>query len=177
MGAGACTPATLPAQPTSSAPLQTGAIPPAPAGSAPLETAVVVQGSPTEVYALVARGALACWFGADGALKASHVFQAEAAPPSRGGAAEIVLHERDVSLRDQRGPRAFQVSFANNAGGVRVGITTIRIQPPLAGLMVKDVEVWAGGGSGCQVRALNPPQSAAPAQSQAKTAAKRPGQR
>ena len=102
-----------------------------------------LAGTPTEVYALVAGGALRCWFGADGPLKATHVFHAEAAPPAEGGAAEIVLHERDPSLRDQRGPRAFRVSFAGDPGGVRVGITTIKIAAPLSELMVRDVAVWA----------------------------------
>jgi len=52
------------------------------------------------LYELVARGALGCWFGAGGPLKTSHVFQAEAAPPAEGGAAEIVLHERELAGED-----------------------------------------------------------------------------
>ena len=36
-------------------------------------------------------------------------------------------------------------------------------------LMVRDVEVWAKGGAGCQARALGAPQAAAPAQLRAKT--------
>ena len=116
------------------------------AEGAPFETTTIAAGTPTEVYAQVAGGALRCWFGADGPLKASHVFHAEAAPPAQGGAAEIVLHERDASLRDQRGPRAFRVAFTGDPGGVRVAITTIKVAAPLGELMVRDVVVWASGG-------------------------------
>jgi hypothetical protein len=177
--AGACTSANLPQFPAGSASLETGAVDSAQPASAAAsyETAVIAPGTPTEVYALVAGGALRCWFGAHGPLKASHVFHAEAAPPSQGGVAEIVLHERDASLRDQRGARAFRVSFTDIAGGVHVGITSIKVAAPLAELMVRDVVVWASGGAGCQTRALSPPppQAAAPAQKPAKTKASRNG--
>jgi hypothetical protein len=121
------------------------------------ETATIAPGTPTDVYALVARGVLNCWFGAGGPLKASHVFQAEAEPPSKGGTAEIVIHERDVALRDQRGTRAYRVSFASEASGVRVGMTALKFETKVAEAMAKDVEVWAKGGAGCQLRAVMPP--------------------
>lgn len=164
--AGGCSSANLPALPSAATPLETGAVASAPAGGGPLETATVVPGTPTDVYTVVAGGALRCWFGADGPLKATHVFHADAAPPTDGGVAEIVLHERDPSMRDQRGARAFRVSFTGEGGSVRVGITTIRVAAPLAELMVRDVAVWASGGAGCQARALSPPapQAAAPPQ-------------
>ena len=179
IGAGACSSANLPQLPAGSAPVETGAVASGPAEAAPFETTTIAPGTPTEVYALVAGGALRCWFGAGGPLKASHVFHAEAAPPAQGGAAEIVLHERDPSLRDQRGPRAFRVAFTGDPGGVRVGITTIKVAAPLSELMVRDVVVWASGGAGCQARALSPapPQSAAPAQKSDKTKAPRNSQR
>ena len=172
-----------PVQPplSAAAPLETGAVGGGQSvdASGPVETATIARGTPTEIYALVAGGVLRCWFGADGPLKATHVFHAEAAPPTEGGVAEIVLHERDPSLRDQRGPRAFRVSFAGEAGSVRVGITTIKVAAPLSELMVRDVAVWASGGSGCQVRALSPPapQAAAPAQKSANGKATRSNQR
>jgi hypothetical protein len=171
MGAGACSSATLPQLPAGSAPVETGAVGNAHPEGAPVETATFASGTPTEVYTLVAGGALRCWFGADGPLKATHVFHAEAAPPAEGGVAQIVLHERDPSLRDQRGARAFRVSFTAEAGRVRVGITTIRVTSPLAELMVRDVAVWASGGAGCQARALSPPQAAAPVEKSGKTKA------
>lgn len=129
----------------------------------------MVQGTPTEVYSLVARGALGCWFAANGPLKATHVFHADAAPPSQGGLAEIVLHERNPSVRDQRGARAFHVAFASDVAGVRVRVTVIKVAQTLAEPMVRDVEVWARGGAGCQARELGPPQTAAPLQPTAKT--------
>jgi hypothetical protein len=123
----------------------------------PLETAVIVNGSPTGVYALIARGALNCWFGADGPLKPTHVFEAEAQPAASGGAAEIVLYERDETLRDKRGSRSLRVQIASLETRVRVGTSVIKIAPPLAQAMSKDVETWARGGSGCEVRAALPP--------------------
>jgi len=119
----------------------------------------MVSGTPTEVYALVARGILGCWFGADGPLKGSHVFQAEADPPAKGGGAEVVLHERDHSLPDQRGSRAYRISFAREAGGVLVGMSALRFEAALAQAMAKDVEGWAKGDAGCRMRALLPPQA------------------
>lgn len=117
----------------------------------PAETAIIASGSPTDVYALVARGANRCWFGADGPLKPTHVFHAEALSPAQGGAAEMVLHERDESLRDKRGARAFQVSFTAVPAGARVAVTSLKMDPQLGGLMTKDVVTWARGGSECQL--------------------------
>jgi hypothetical protein len=151
------------------APIGTDATAAVPTGQSTVDTELIVPGTPTEVYSLVARGALGCWFAANGPLKVTHVFHADAAPPSRGGRAEIVLHERDAALSDQRGARAFDVAFVGDGAGVRVGIAVIKIAPALAELMVRDVEVWAKGGAGCQVRALGAPQAAAPPQLRAKT--------
>jgi hypothetical protein len=147
---------TLPPPPQGLPPGSLGAE--AAAGSqVPLETAVIAPGTPTEVYTLVARGALNCWFGADGPLKATHVFEAAAEPPANGGAAEIVLYERDETLRDKRGARALRVEITSSQTRVRVGITVIRFGPPLARAMSKDVATWARGGSGCEVRGVLPP--------------------
>jgi hypothetical protein len=151
---GACVPSNLPALPLSQPAPEPGSVA---APQSPHETAVIVSGTPTDVYALVARGALGCWFGAGGPLKASHVFQALADPPARGGAAEIMIHERDVTLRDQRGPRAYRISFAGEATGVRVGMMALKFAPALAEAMAKDIGIWAKGGAGCQLRALLPP--------------------
>lgn len=123
----------------------------------PADASFVVSGEPTEIYAVVARGALGCWMGADGPLKRSHIFQAEAAPPVRGGAAEISLHERDANLPDQRGVRAFRVSLSQTAGGTRVVVAAPKIQADFAQAMIRDVQAWAGHGQGCQLRAVAPP--------------------
>jgi len=120
------------------------------------ESAIIAEGNPTGLYALIARGALTCWLGAGGPLNGTHVFAAEAAPPTQGGAAEIVLHERDRAFRDQRGPRALRIRFEGVAGGVRVGFTNLRLESPLAESMARDVAAWAKGGTGCAARAPNP---------------------
>jgi hypothetical protein len=169
-GLGACSPGgapslSLPApQPGASPPItptqiETGAVAPA-AATPPVGTTVVAGGTPTEIYSRVAAGALRCWFGAGGPLKATHIFNAEAAPPSEGGAAEIVVHERDPTSRDPRGTRAFRVGFVGRGGSVEVAISPLKIAPPLSELMVRDVEAWVQGGSGCQLRALLPPAEA-----------------
>ncbi len=53
------------------------------------------QGRVSDVYTLIARGARMCWFGADGALKETHIFHAALDPPSRGEVAEIAIQEID----------------------------------------------------------------------------------
>jgi hypothetical protein len=121
------------------------------------ETAFMVQGTPTAIYALVARGVLNCWLGAAGPLHATHVFAAEAAPPNQGGAAEIVLHERDPTFRDQRGPRALRIGFERAQGGVRVGFVNLRLDTALAEAMSQDAAAWAKGDSGCRLQELRAP--------------------
>jgi hypothetical protein len=159
---GGCTAANLPTLPFSppTSEVATHSVP-----TGPIETSLVASGTSTGVFAHVARAALGCWFAADGPLKASHVYRAEAEPPSKGGAAEITVYERDVSLRDQRGPRAYRISFASESAGVRVSATALKFEPAKARAMARDVETWARGGNGCQLRALfpRPPVSAKPA--------------
>src|SRR5262245_39113927 len=72
-------------------------------------TEAPIVGSPTEVYERIARGALACWFGASGPLKANYIYHAEAEPPGKGGKAEIVIHERDRISDNPKGPRAYRI--------------------------------------------------------------------
>jgi hypothetical protein len=145
----ACT-SSLPTLP--SAPSSPSQADKAETSQAPAEVVSIVPGTPTDVYALVARGAFRCWFGADGPLKPTHVFHAEAESPAKGGAAEMVLHERDETMRDKRGARAFRVSFAGAPAGVRVGITMPKMEQQLAQLMAKDVAAWSKGGTDCEVR-------------------------
>ena len=165
--AGGCGSSGVPTLPAP--PLQTGSTElPAAAASgqaAPVESATVVPGTPTDVYALVARGALGCWFAPNGPLKTTHVFHADARPPAQGGTAEIVVHERDATIRDQRGPRALRVLFEAAPGGVRVLTTNVRIASPLAELVARDVEAWARGGVSCQARAEASPPASAPSTS------------
>jgi hypothetical protein len=160
---GACTSTGVPVLPAGSGQIETTSTQTLPT---PVETATTVPGGPTDVYALVARGIHACWFGAGGPLRGTHVFHAEAQPPSQGGRAEIVIHESDVALRDLRGPQAFRVSFASAIGGTLVGVAAIKVPPGFGEPMTRDVEVWVKGGSGCQLRAAFPQPAATPAQKQ-----------
>jgi hypothetical protein len=167
---GGCTTASMPKLPSlsllPSAPETEAATTP----SGPHETSLVAAGTPTGVFTQVAQGALGCWFGASGPLRASHVYRAEAEPPAKGGAAEIVIHQRDVSLRDQRGPRAYRISFDSEAAGVRVTATALKFDLPQAQAMARDVETWAKGGAGCQLRSLFPPAPASSAKTAENTA-------
>jgi hypothetical protein len=176
LGAGACTSTTGPQLPPAAAPTDATSAPKPPA-KADVEqgvtTTVLSKSTPTETYEIVARGVLGCWFGAAGPLKRSHVFHAEAASPAEGGAAEIVLHERDTSFRDQRGARAFRVAFEKAPAGAKVDIANLKMAQALGEAMQKDVEVWVAGGSGCVVRTLYPPPPApAPAKAKAKAKGK-----
>jgi hypothetical protein len=159
--AAGCTPSGLPSLlgPVSSGPSRTGPSEDSNTftSSTPYETSALVPGNPTQVYTLVARGALGCWFGAGGPLKASHVFRAEAEPPAKGGSAEILIHERDKSFRDQRGVQAYKIGFSSEITGVRIGMTALKFEAKRAQAMAKDVEAWARGGSSCQLRTLMPP--------------------
>lgn len=108
-----------------------------------------VVGSPTEVYSRVARGAMTCWFGTTGPLKASYVYHAEALPAAQGGKAQIVIHERDRLSEDPRGLRAFRVQIAPNGDTARVAVENLKLEAQLASSMEKDVHRWAGGAIGC----------------------------
>ena len=157
----ACSASTLPTLPPSQPAPQAGDVE---TSQAPAEVVSIVPGTPTEIYALVARGAHRCWFGAEGPLKPTYVFHAEADSPASGGTAEMVLHERDETLRDKRGSRAFRVSFASVPAGVRLAIAVPRMEQQLAQVMTKDVAAWAKGGTDCEVRKHMPPQPLTPVQ-------------
>jgi hypothetical protein len=176
VAAGACTGGpNLPALPLLLPPSEAGGAAAAGAQVGPHETALTVPGTPTEVFTAVARGALGCWFAATGPLKASHVYRAEAEPPAKGGAAWIIVYERDGSVRDQRGAKAYHVTFAGEASGVRVATTSLKFETAAAQAMARDVEAWAKGGASCQLRTVLPPPpavaSAAPAGKGKKAAA------
>jgi len=130
--------------------------------AAPLETSLVATGSSTEVYAQLARGIMACWLGASGPLRQSYIYNADAQPAAAGGSAEIVLHERDTTLRDQRGIRAFRVQISPDPGGSLVAAASLKMDPRHARAMMKDIAVWAKGGSGCELGALFPPPAPPP---------------
>src|SRR5262245_51906233 len=70
-----------------------------------------VAAVPTEVYANIARGAMACWFGAHGTLAKSHIFHAEVDPPWRGSRAHIAVHERVPDADHPWGFKAFKIDL------------------------------------------------------------------
>lgn len=108
-----------------------------------------VVGSPTDVYARVARGALACWFGVSGPLKADYVYHAEAQPAAQGGKAEIIIHERDRSSENPRGLKAFRVSITPKGDTATLAVENLKLAEPQAKSMEKDVRRWAAGAIGC----------------------------
>jgi hypothetical protein len=120
-----------------------------------------VQGSPMLVYERVARGALVCWFGGVGPLKKTHIFNADAAPPSAGGAAEIMIHEREANpLPNQtpRGTRVFRIWFERESEATtRVQLQASRLPSDLAQAMERDTVAWAIGKESCEAQVVRPP--------------------
>jgi hypothetical protein len=163
--ASACSSAKLPNVASGAGQIETSAAGSGDPGSGgSYETATTAPGDPTTVYTQVARAIHACWFGAGGPLTNTHVFRAEAQSPTKGGQAEIIIHERDVALTDQRGPQALRISFENAAGVSRVGVKVLKLPTGYGEPITRDVEVWAKGGAGCQLRASFPQPSAVTAE-------------
>jgi hypothetical protein len=102
-----------------------------------------------EVYSRVAQGAMACWFGQNGFLKATHVFYADVAPASSGQQAEIIIHERDTTQPRPWGRRAFRVTIATVDGETAVEAENIAMKDDVAGRMRADVFQWTQGKTGC----------------------------
>ncbi len=109
-----------------------------------------VVGAPTEVYARVARGAMACWFGTSGPLKADYIYHAEAEPAAQGGKAEIIIHERNRTPADNpKGPQAFKVDISKDGEATSLAVENIKLPEPLAKSMEADVRRWGAGSIGC----------------------------
>lgn len=115
-----------------------------------LEPGHPVVGTPTEVYTRVAQGAVTCWFGANGPLKGRYIYHASAESPSRGGRAEISVHERDDLSKDPRGGRALKIYIAPEGEQTMVTYENQRISSELSDAMRRDVDRWAGGKTGCE---------------------------
>lgn len=144
-----------------------------------------VTGHPTDVYTRIARGALTCWFGASGPLKARYIYNADAESPARGGRATIVVHERDAAAKDPRGPRAFKIDIEPEGETAKVGFDNFTLPPETARSVKSDIDRWAADRMGCQpaapvqstatVVAKPPAPVAAPPASRTPTSAKRQG--
>lgn len=104
---------------------------------------------PVDVYAKVARGALKCWFGPEGSLKATHVFHAKVDPPSAGGAAEIGVHTREAGSTIGV-LRAYAIAINPvSGGGSTIEVQNVRLPEKDAALMKADVARWVRGEEGC----------------------------
>ena len=106
---------------------------------------------PVEIYSRVARGALRCWFGAQGSLKKTYVFHADVAPQTSGGGAEIAIYERDTTGQSPRSVRAFRISIAPTGGGSRLQSDNFRMAPEVARDMSADLGRWVQGQHSCSV--------------------------
>jgi len=106
-------------------------------------------GEPVELYTRVARGATNCWFGANGPLKSTHIFNAVAEPGAKGGSAEIIIHERDPKLPDPRGNRAFRVQIIPEGDTARVESENIRFPIEVGQRMQSEVRRWARDDLSC----------------------------
>lgn len=153
---GGCSGATPPSLPA--LPQLTGTVSEAP-----------IVGSPTEVYERIARGALACWFGTAGPLKADYVYHAEAEPAAKGGKSEIIIHERDRLSENPKGIRAYRIAIEPEGEATTLAVENLKLPEPMAKSMEADARRWGAGAFGCtemegggwSPNAPAPPESAA----------------
>jgi hypothetical protein len=111
-------------------------------------------GTATEIYARVARGANTCWFvgsgpGQAGPLKKDYIYHAEADAPSRGGKAEIVIHNRDVGQPNPRGPKAYRINIDPDGEAASLKTENLKMPDAIGAAMTADVNRWAKGDQGC----------------------------
>lgn len=132
------------------------------------------EGSATELYARIARGALGCWFSPQGGMKKDYIYHAEADAPSRGGKAEIVVHMRDPTQPNPRGAKAYKVLITpKDESSATVTTENLRMPEAQGALMTADVNRWAKGEQGCEgaataAAAVTPPPEPAAATATAK---------
>jgi hypothetical protein len=112
-------------------------------------TEAPIVGPPTEVYERIARGVLACWFGAAGPLKADYVYHAEADPPGKGGKAEIVIHERNRASDNPKGERGYRIGIAPDNETTTLTFENLKMAEGKAAAMEADARRWGAGGFGC----------------------------
>jgi hypothetical protein len=105
-------------------------------------------GSSTSVYTRIARGANTCWFGLRGTLDRTYIWHARAEPESKGGMAEILIHERFE--KNQRGLKAFSVTIAPKGEGAAVSAQNLKMPPETGKQMTSDAYRWAKGNVGCK---------------------------
>lgn len=109
------------------------------------------EGSATELYTRIARGAMSCWFGGPTPpLKKDYIYHAEADAPSRGGKAEIVVHMRDPSQPNPRGAKAYKIKIdPKDETSATVVSENLKMPEPVATAMSADVARWSRGDPSC----------------------------
>jgi hypothetical protein len=112
-------------------------------------TEAPIVGSSTEVYERIARGALSCWFGAAGPLKANYIYHADAEPAGKGGKAEIVVHERDRVSDNPKGLKAYRIAITPDGEATTLLFENLKLPEPLANSMETDARRWGAGAIGC----------------------------
>lgn len=140
------------------------------------------KGSATELYTKVARGAVGCWFGATGPLKAAYIYHAEADAPSRGGKAEITIHQRDPTNANPRGPKAYLIKFdPKDEQNATITAENLKMSEGHAAAMAADVDRWSRGDAGCEGKSTTagwaPEAPPAAAAVPVKAAAKKPAKK
>ena len=114
-----------------------------------------VVGSATEVYERIGRGAMACWFGANGSLKATHIYDATAEPENKGGRAEILIREREAQGESPRGVKAFRILITpSTSEETMVLAENLKLPEAAAEGMKKSVAAWSIGNQGCDPDAV-----------------------
>jgi hypothetical protein len=147
---------SLPSAPTAEAAAQPAATPPPSAPGAAQQTGTVIDqiggegGSATDIYSRIATGAMKCWFAVGGPLKPEYVYHATAAPASRGGKAQIVIHRRDPTQPNPRGPKAYLVDIdPTGDASATVKTENLKMTSAFAAAMTADITRWTKGGDGC----------------------------
>ncbi len=85
------------------------------------------DGRSADIYGLIASGALTCWFAANGQLKKSHIFHADADPQAKGGAVEIAVLERDLVGPKPWGPKAFKVALSQSGDQTTIEVDNLKL--------------------------------------------------
>lgn len=116
-----------------------------------------VMGATGDIYAAIASGANSCWFAVNGQIKKSHIFHADANPPTGGGAVEIAVLERDLTGPKPWGAKAFKVALAQSGDQTVLEVENLKMPEAIATTMRADVFHWAQGGRECKLKPHEPP--------------------
>lgn len=130
--------------------LTTASLAPAPGDSNYVEVGSV------EAYSRIARGANRCWFGGAGRLRLTHILYADADSQQKGGAVEIVVHERSTDQPKPWGFKAYRIAVSETSGRSLVSVENLRMPEIEIGRMRSEVMRWAAGGEACEVEPVVP---------------------